>query len=80
MAGNRRHDDLVPPREGEALGLNEGLSWMKGKSFRKCMFETDSQILAQACKGSHDNSYFDTIDMDCIDLFKHFDDVLIVFS
>lgn len=50
MARSRKQENLVPLREAEAMCLKEALSWMKGKGFHKCIFETDSQVLAQACK------------------------------
>lgn len=79
MAKSSRYEGLLPPREAEALGLKEALSWMKGRNYRKCVFEMDSKILADACKKAHGNSYFHTIVIDCIDLFKHFEEVLVVF-
>lgn len=79
MAKSSRHEGLVPPREAEALGMKESLSWLKGRNCTKCIFETGSKILDDACKRAHDNSYFDTIIMDCIDLFNQFDDVLVLF-
>lgn len=36
-------------------------------------------ILTNACKRAHGNSYFDTIVMDYIDLFKYFENMLVVF-
>ena len=45
-------------------------------NFRRCVFETDSQVLGRACKGINGRSYFATIVRDCIDLFHHFDEVV----
>ena len=69
MAMNRRQAVFIPPREAEALCLKEALSWLKEKGFKKCIFETDSQVLARACKGVDGKSFFHTIVRDCIDLF-----------
>ncbi|KAL8094612.1 hypothetical protein AgCh_036233 [Apium graveolens] len=52
MVVSRQRDGLVSPREAEALCLKEALSWLKDKGLSKCIFETDSQLLARACKGS----------------------------
>lgn len=75
-----RKTGLIPPREAEALCLKEALSWLKDKNFKKCIFETDSQTLARACKGVGGRSYFDTIVRDCVELFKHFDEMLVCFA
>ncbi|KAL8093405.1 hypothetical protein AgCh_035325 [Apium graveolens] len=64
---------------GEAMGLKEALTWVKDLGFRRCVFETDSKLLADACKGEQGRSYFHTIVWDCIQLFKHFDEVLVQF-
>lgn len=66
-------EGLRVPREAEALGLKEALSWARESNFRRCIFETDSQVLAVACKGRCGRSYFDTQMLECIELFKHFD-------
>lgn len=36
-------------------------------------------MLADACKGVQERAYFLTVVLDCIELFKHFDDVLVEF-
>lgn len=33
-----------------------------------------------ALSGKHANSYFDTIVSDCVELIKHFEDVLVIFA
>lgn len=50
---------------------------MKDLNFKKCEFETDAKELADACNGERGETYFCTIILDCIDYFKHFDDVLV---
>ncbi|XP_074337198.1 uncharacterized protein LOC141674388 [Apium graveolens] len=69
----------VQPREAEALGLKEALAWAKSLGLKKCIFETDSKLLADACKGEQGRSYFHTIVLDCIQFFKHFDEMLVQF-
>lgn len=61
MAMNKRHNVLLPPREVEALFLKEVLMWLKETRFRKCILETDSQVLARAFKGMDGRSFFPTI-------------------
>lgn len=77
LAKSKKYEELVPPREAEAISLKEALSRTKVKNFKKNIFEIDSQILIEVCQISR-GIYFDTIIMDCIDLFQHFDDVLVV--
>ena len=43
------------------------------------VFETDAKILADACKGVQGRAYFHTIVLDCLELFKQFDNVLVEF-
>lgn len=80
MAMSRRQDVLLPPREAEAVCLRETLIWLRDKGLRYCIFETDSQVLARACKGVNGISFFHTIVRDCIELFKHFHEVLVCFA
>ncbi|KAL8134494.1 uncharacterized protein LOC141714729 [Apium graveolens] len=80
MAMSKKHQVLLPPREAEALCLKETLLWLKEKSYRRCIFETDSQVLVRACKGVEGRSFFHTIVTDCIDLFQHFEEVSVCFT
>lgn len=80
MAMSRRQEILIQPREAEALCIKASLIWLKDKGIGKCVFETDSQVLARACKGTSGRSYFDTIVRDCIELFQYFEEVLVRFS
>lgn len=66
-------------REAEAVSLKEALSWIKNLGFKKCIFESDATVLVDACQGDRGRSYFYSIVLDCIELFKHFDDVQIEF-
>lgn len=78
-ARNQKIAANLQPREAEAVGLREALSWVKELGHKRCIFETDSKLLAEACKGVKGRAYFHTIVFDCVELFKHFDDVLIEF-
>lgn len=80
MARSRIKEGLVPSREAEALCLKKALSWLKNMNFRQCVFETDSQVLARACKEVYGRSYFAIIVGDCIDLFHPFDEVIVSFA
>lgn len=67
------------PREAEAISLREVLSWTKRHGFTRCVFETDSKLLADAYNGGRGNSYFHSIVNDCVELSKHFESVLVQF-
>lgn len=67
------------PREAEAISLKEALSWTKSLNIKKCVFETDAKMLAYACEGVQGRSFFHTIVLDCVEYYKHFDDVLVNF-
>ncbi|KAL8155438.1 hypothetical protein AgCh_000723 [Apium graveolens] len=47
MARIERKPGLISPGDAEALCLKEALSCLTDESFGKCMFETDSQVLAR---------------------------------
>lgn len=68
------------PREAEALSLREALTWTRGWRRTKCIFECDAKVLVDAFQGDIGNTYFHLIVGDCIDLAKHFDQVLVVFA
>lgn len=59
--------------------MKEGLSWIKGWRKSNYIFESNAKLLVDALNGSRERSYFDTIVTDCIQLFKHFEEVLVVF-
>ncbi|XP_074327155.1 uncharacterized protein LOC141665071 [Apium graveolens] len=40
------------PREAEAMGLKEALTWIKNWRTRKCIFECDAKLLVEAVNGS----------------------------
>lgn len=69
----------LQPREAEALSLKEALSWVKDLGYKRCIFETDAKVLAEACRGTNGKAYFHTIVLDCIEFFKHFEDVQVEF-
>ncbi|XP_074355726.1 uncharacterized protein LOC141695374 [Apium graveolens] len=69
----------LQPREVEAIGLREALSWTKNWRRSKCIFECDAKALVEAVNGEGGQSYFHTIVDDCKDIIKHFDEVLVTF-
>lgn len=78
MARACRYRGLLTPRDAEALGLKEAICWAVEKGFKRCIFETDAKVVVDAIHGSHGRDPFHMIVKDCISLFKHFDDVLVV--
>lgn len=69
----------MQPREAEALSLREALSRLKDWRNGRCIFESDAKLLVDAINGTRGRSYFDTIVIDCLELLKHFEEVLVVF-
>lgn len=61
------------------MSLKEALSWIKAWRTSKCIFETDAKLLVDAINGMRGKSFFDTIVIDCTELLKHFEEVLVVF-
>ncbi|XP_074351871.1 uncharacterized protein LOC141691019 [Apium graveolens] len=68
------------PKEAEAIALKEALSWIIELQYERCVFETDSKAVVQACKKAPDQSFFGTIVDDCVHLSKHVNQVLIQFA
>lgn len=66
-------------RRTEAISLREAMSWNKQKGITRCIFETNSKLLAAACNGAGGRSYFHSIGSDCVELLEHFESVLIRF-
>lgn len=52
---------------------------MKECGYDKCVFETDAKKLADACNGKGGRSFFHTIVEDCVEICKHYDNVLVRF-
>lgn len=67
------------PKEAEAIAMKEALSWIIALQYEKCVIETDSKMLVQACNGAMDYSFFGTLVDDCVHLSKHINHVLIQF-
>lgn len=67
------------PREAEAIGLKEALSWTKEWRSSKCIFECDAKLLVDAVNGSPGHTYFHAIVDECNSILKHFDEVLVLF-
>ncbi|XP_074324399.1 uncharacterized protein LOC141661314 [Apium graveolens] len=76
-ARNHKLQALYSPREAEALGLKEALLRVKELGYKRCVFETDAKELVEACRSAQGNTYFHLIVLDCIDLLKHYDEVLV---
>lgn len=68
---------LLLPWEAEALSLKMALSWVQNLNYDHCIFQTDSKLLVEACKGTDGVSYFHTIALDCVDLCEHFNHRLV---
>ncbi|XP_074346962.1 uncharacterized protein LOC141685777 [Apium graveolens] len=66
-------------REAEALSLKEALLWVKSWRQNKFIFESDSKVLVDEIRGGHAKSIFHPHVEDCIELLKHFDEVLVIF-
>lgn len=47
--------------------------------FKQCIFETDAKLIVDAVNKGKGCAYFHTIILDCVDLLKHFDNVLMQF-
>lgn len=54
------------PREAEAIGLREALSWIIACGYMHCVFETNSYLLVDACNGNPGRALFRTIVIDCV--------------
>ncbi|XP_074356319.1 uncharacterized protein LOC141696024 [Apium graveolens] len=70
----------LQPREVEAMGLREALSWIKDWRSHRCVFECDAKQVVDAIHAEEWRSYFDTIIGDCKDILKHSNEVLVVFG
>lgn len=55
-ARRRRLEGLWTPREAEAISLKEAMIWTKARGLRRCIFETDAKLLADAYNGVTGNS------------------------
>lgn len=69
----------MQPRVAEAMSLREAMEWMKDWRYRRCIFESGAKLLVDAVNGKLGKTYFDTIAADCIELMKHFEEVLVIF-
>lgn len=55
------------------------ICYIKALGFKKCLSETDANILADECHGAYGRSYFHTIVTNCVEYFKRVDNVLVEF-
>ncbi|KAL8119749.1 hypothetical protein AgCh_017015 [Apium graveolens] len=67
------------PREAEAIGMKEALSWVIARRNHHCIIESDAQVLVAACNGKPGVAIFGTIVDDCNQLLKHINPVLVKF-
>ena len=67
-------------REAETLSFKEALTWMKGWRTTRCIFEMDAKLVVEAVHGPRKNSNFHVIIEDCIEILKHFEEVLVSFD
>lgn len=75
----RTLDGAWQAREAEAISLKEALTWVKELQLSHCIFQSDSKLLVNACKGMTGEAYFDTIVRDCVFLLKHINQVQLEF-
>ena len=68
------------PREAEAISLNEALSWVIERRYDHCIVETDSKSFAMVCNGTPGEAFFGTIAVDCIQLLKHINPLVVQFA
>ncbi|XP_074352699.1 uncharacterized protein LOC141691846 [Apium graveolens] len=76
---SKRISISMQTREAETIALKEALTWIKKLGIKKCIFETDSKLLVDACEGVQGRSFFHTIVLNCVQLFKHFEEVPVQF-
>ncbi|XP_062076048.1 uncharacterized protein LOC133780194 [Humulus lupulus] len=70
----------VAPELGEALGVREALSWLKGRNWMQAVIETDSVLVVQALRSNITmDSYFGCVIEDCKVLWKDLSYVSILF-
>ncbi|XP_073137113.1 uncharacterized protein [Henckelia pumila] len=65
-------EGLCEVKEGEAMGLREALSWIRGMKFNRVIFEMDAQIVVKAFGSTKtDESEFGAIIEDCRRIMQH---------
>lgn len=67
-------------KEGEARSLREALIWIRSWRKSKCIFEMDAKAVVEVIHVGRGNSIFHTIVDDCVEILKHFEEVLVVFT
>lgn len=67
-------------REAEAMSLKEALLWMKQWRTTRCIFEMDAKSVVDAVHGAQQNSIFHLIIDECVQILKHFEEVLVIFD
>ena len=67
-------------REAEAWSFKEALLWTKAWRTNRCIFELDAKSVVDAIHSPPKNSFFHTIIEECVEILKHFEEVLVVFD
>ena len=67
--------DFLSPKEAEAVGVKEALSWLKFVGFDNCIVELDSLQVIQALRNQDVVSPFGFLIDDCLSLVQHFRNV-----
>ncbi|XP_074347283.1 uncharacterized protein LOC141686126 [Apium graveolens] len=67
-------------KEAEARSLRDAGCWKVAMRFRKCIFELDSKIVVDACNGGSGRSNFYSFIGECVEDFKHLDEVRVQFT
>ncbi|WOG94234.1 hypothetical protein DCAR_0313527 [Daucus carota subsp. sativus] len=67
-------------KEAEARSLRDAVGWTVAMGFIKCIFELDSKIVVDACNGGSGRSNFYAIIAECVEDFKHLDEVRVQFT
>ncbi|KAL8113024.1 hypothetical protein AgCh_020371 [Apium graveolens] len=62
-------------REAEAMALKEAMQWALVNGWKTCIFESDAKMVVDAVHSVAGNSPFYFIVRDCVNLFRHFDEV-----
>lgn len=61
------------------MSLKEAMMWVESLGIKECVFETDSKLPVDVCNENHGKLDFHLIVSNCVESFKHFDNVYIQF-
>ncbi|KAL8112352.1 hypothetical protein AgCh_019885 [Apium graveolens] len=68
-------DSVLELVEAEAMTLKEAMQWALFNGWKTCKFESDAKMVVDAVHSVAGNSPFYFIVRDCVNLFRHFDEV-----